>query len=116
MNYKKSLNKIIKRRKARVRAKLFGTVEKPRLSIFKSNRYIYVQLIDDAVGKTVVSASTRSLPVKDKKNFAVSLGEIIAKKAGEKNINSVIFDRGHYKYHGEIKAIAESARKSGLKF
>lgn len=117
MNKQKKFNTIIKRRKARVRAKIFGTAQRPRLSIFKSSRYIYIQLIDDQIGKTVASVSTVSFKdKKDKKNFSVLLGELIAKKAIEKNINSAVFDRGNYKYHGRIKAIAESARKAGLRF
>lgn len=116
MNKKKILNKIKSRRKQRVRAKIFGTADKPRLSIFKSNRYIYIQLIDDQIGKTIASVSDKSFENKnDKKNFPVLLGESIAKQAIEKNIKSAVFDRGSYKYHGQIKTIAESARKAGLK-
>ncbi|MEK7553316.1 MAG: 50S ribosomal protein L18 [Patescibacteria group bacterium] len=110
MNKKKLLNKIRERRKTRVRAKIKGTPEKPRFSIFKSNRYIYAQLIDDSTGKTLVSASKVS-----SKDASASLGEIIGKKSSEKGIKSAIFDRGDYKYHGRVKVIADAARKAGLK-
>ncbi|MCL5004450.1 MAG: 50S ribosomal protein L18 [Patescibacteria group bacterium] len=109
MNKQKTLNQIRQRRKARTRARIFGTVEKPRLSIFKSNRYIYIQMIDDSIGKTIVSVSAES-----SKNAAASLGEAIAKKAVEKGIKKAVLDRGNYKYHGAVKTIAETARKAGL--
>lgn len=102
----KTLNKVKLRRKKRTRAKIHGTVDKPRFSIFRSNKNIYVQLIDDKEGKTLVSAST-----KETKN----LGELISKKASEKGIKKAVFDRGLYKFHGRIKKIAEEARKAGLK-
>lgn len=92
-----------------MRAKIKGTAEKPRLSIFKSNRYIYLQLIDDFSGKTIANASITS-----SKNASASLGEIIAKKAIEGGIKKAVFDRGRYKYHGSVKAVAEAARKAGL--
>ncbi len=110
MNKRKKLNKIRERRKTRVRAKTKGTPEKPRFSIFKSNRYIYAQLIDDSTGKTLVSASKIS-----SKDASTLLGEIIGKKSVEKGIKNAIFDRGDYKYHGRVKAIADAARKTGLK-
>lgn len=110
MNKKKSLNKIRERRKMRVRAKIKGTSEKPRLSIFKSNHYIYAQLIDDSIGKTLVSASKIS-----SKDASALLGENIGKKAAEKEIKNAVFDRGDYKYHGRVKVIADAARKAGLK-
>lgn len=92
-----------------MRAKIRGTAEKPRLSIFKSNRYVYLQLIDDLAGKTLVNASITS-----SKDVSASLGETIAKKAIEKGIKKAVFDRGRYKYHGSVKAVAEAARKAGL--
>ncbi len=92
-----------------MRAKIKGVADKPRLSIFKSNRYIYIQLIDDAVGKTLASAS-----IIYSKGAAKTIGELIAKKAAEKGIKRAVFDRGKYKYHGQIKAVAETARKGGL--
>jgi len=114
---KKSLNKIRKRRACKVRAKILGTGEKPRLSLFRSNKYIYVQLIDDTEGKTLVSTSTYGLKkssTKGKINEAVQLGKIIAEKAKEKSISKVIIDRGRYKYHGRIKAVAESLKENGI--
>ncbi len=119
MNSRKILNKTRKRRKKRSRAKIFGTAERPRLSVFRSNRYTYVQLIDDKIGKTLASASTKELTTNDqrpttKQDSAGKLGELIAKKAVEKGIRKAVFNRGNYKYHGRIKAVAEGARKGGL--
>lgn len=119
MNKKKILNEIRERRTIRSRAKISGTSEKPRLSVFRSNRYDYAQLIDDASGKTLVGVSTRELSKggksKAKKSeTAAKLGELVAKKAAEKGVNKAVFDRGKYKYHGRIKAVAEAARKGGL--
>lgn len=114
---KKKLNLIRLRRKRRTRAKIFGTAEKPRLSVFRSNRYNYAQLIDDKIRKTLISVSTHGLSKggKEKRqDSALKLGESIAKKAVEKGIKKAVFDRGKYKYHGRIKAIAEGARKGGL--
>lgn len=107
------------RRHRRIRAKVIGTKECPRLSVFRSNQHIYVQLIDDNKGQTLVSFS--DLRIKKKKGLtkveiAKQIGSSIAKKALEKKIKKVVFDRGGYKYHGRIKAIAEGARKGGLKF
>jgi large subunit ribosomal protein L18 len=114
---KKKLNLIRLRRARRTRAKIFGTAEKPRFSVFRSNRYTYAQLIDDKAGKTLISVSTHGLPKsgKEKKqDSALKLGELIAQKAIEKGVKKAVFDRGKYKYHGRIKAIAEGARKGGL--
>lgn len=111
----KLLNQKRIRRAKRARAKILGTSVRPRLSIFRSNRYVYVQLIDDTNGKTLISASTFSAK-KEKETSAVeTLGEKIAKKAIDKGIKKAVFDRGKYKYHGKIKAVAEAARKNGLK-
>lgn len=109
MNKRKILNKIKLRRKIRTRAKIKGTAEKPRLSIFKSNRYIYIQLIDDLAGKTIISVSAAN-----SKETPALLGESIAKKAVEKGIKKAVLDRGNYKYHGAVKTVAETARKTGL--
>jgi large subunit ribosomal protein L18 len=115
----KRLNKIRARRKKRVKANIFGTAEKPRLSIFRSNRYTYFQLINDDSKKTLVSGSTRELIDKKQKttkqNSAEKLGELIAKKAVDKGIKKVVVDRGRYKYHGRVKTVAEGAKKGGLK-
>ena len=117
MLVQKVLNKIRDRRKKRVRAGISGTVDHPRMSVFRSNQFCYVQLIDDVEGKTLVSASTKELNHKGTKVSAcVALGELIAKKAQEKGIKKVVFDRGGNKYHGRVKAIAEAARTAGLEF
>lgn len=104
-------------RKKRVRAKIAGTKDIPRLSVFRSNKYIYAQLIDDESQKTLVSAS--SPEVKEKKvkmEVAEIVGETLAKKALKKKIKKVVFDRSGYKYHGRVAALAEGARKGGLEF
>lgn len=112
-----------KRRKRRVRSKIKGTKERPRLCVFRSNKHIYCQLIDDIEHKTLLSASDLELknPKIDKKftkkiGIAFEVGKLIAKKALEKGIKKVVFDRGCYKYHGRVKAVAEGAREGGLKF
>lgn len=114
----KSQNQIRKRRAQRARARIVGTSIRPRLSVFRSNRHIVAQLIDDTEGKTIVSASSYN----DKKNtkqkksdVASSVGEAIAKRAVEKGITKAIFDRGSYKFHGRIQAVCEGARSAGLK-
>ncbi|MCD4724892.1 MAG: 50S ribosomal protein L18 [Bacteroidales bacterium] len=97
-----------------------GTVARPRLTVFRSNKGIYAQLIDDAEGKTLISASSREKGIADKKvpklEQAKLVGQLIAEKAKEAGIENVIFDRNGYLYHGRIKSLAEAARKSGLKF
>lgn len=104
-------------RHKKIRAKVFGTVEMPRLSVFRSNKHIFAQIIDDTKGKTLVSVGDLSIKKKDKKeNLARIVGMELAKLAKEKNIKKIIFDRGGYKYHGRIKALAEGAREAGLKF
>ncbi|MFZ5559626.1 MAG: 50S ribosomal protein L18 [Patescibacteria group bacterium] len=108
------------RRHKRVKAKIKGTVKIPRLCVFRSNKHIYGQLIDDEKGKTLVVASDleikSSRPAGQKSKIANLVGELLAKKALEKKIDKVIFDRGGYKYHGRVKSLAEGARKGGLKF
>ncbi len=104
-------------RAKRVRAKIKGTEAIPRLSVFRSNKYVYVQVIDDEKGKTLVAASEKELKSEgQKQEKAKSLGQLIAKKAIAKKVESVIFDRGSYRYHGRVKQIAEGAREGGLKF
>lgn len=103
------------KRHRRIRAKVKGTAKCPRLAVFKSNQYIYAQLIDDEKRKTLVSLNDTKLKGK-KLERAEKVGEGIAEKAVEKKITKVVFDRSGYKYHGRIKAVAESARKKGLKF
>ena len=107
------------RRHLRVRRKVSGTAERPRLCVFRSNSNIYVQVIDDVAGNTLVSASTLDKEVKTKhanKEAAKEVGALIAKKAKAKKIETVVFDRGGYIYHGIIKELAEAAREGGLKF
>ena len=107
------------RRHLRVRRKISGTAERPRLCVYRSNTNIYVQVIDDVAGNTLVSASTLDKEIKTKhanKEAAKELGALIAKKAKAKNIETVVFDRGGYIYHGVVKELAEAAREGGLKF
>jgi large subunit ribosomal protein L18 len=108
------------RRQSRIRRKVSGTPEKPRLSVFRSLNHIYVQAIDDATGKTLFSASSKDIKGKTKgtgnKDAAKLVGELIASKCKEKGIEAVVFDRGGYIYHGRVKALAEAARSAGLKF
>ena len=107
------------RRHARVRNKISGTAERPRLCVFRSNTNIYAQIIDDVAGNTIVSASTLDKEVKTKKSnveAAKEVGTLIAKRATAKNITNVVFDRGGYIYHGVVKEVAEAAREGGLKF
>ena len=107
------------RRHKRVRTKISGTAERPRLCIYRSNTNIYAQIIDDAQGITLVSASTLDKAVKTKHaniEAAKEVGALIAKRATEKNITEVVFDRGGYIYHGVVKELAEAARENGLKF
>lgn len=106
-------------RRRRVRAKIFGEASKPRLSVFRSARHIWVQVIDDTRGQTLAAASSRELKSKSKKTKreeAFLVGELIAKRSRENGIETVVFDRGGKKYHGRVAQIAEGARKGGLKF
>lgn len=100
-----------------VRKKIFGTAEKPRLSVFKSNKGIYAQLIDDATGHTLAAASSREIG-NSQVNVEVShsVGKKLAEKAADNGINTIVFDRNGYVYHGKIKALADGAREGGLKF
>ncbi len=107
------------RRHARVRTKVSGTAERPRLCVYRSNSNIYAQIIDDVAGNTLVSASTLDKEVKTKKSnieAAKEVGTLIAKRATAKNIKNVVYDRGGYIYHGIIKELAEAAREGGLEF
>ena len=105
-----------KSRAVRSGSKLFGTSDRPRISVFRSNRFTYVQLIDDVSGKTICSASTRALAKKGtgKTSQAEVLGKQIAESALKLGVKSAIFDKRSYKYHGRVKAIAEAARSAGL--
>jgi len=102
--------------KYRVRNKISGTAERPRMSVFRSNKQIYVQIINDLTGKTMVAASSLGMPVMPKKEQAMKVGELIAKKTLEIGISNVVFDRNGYLYHGRVKEVADAARNSGLKF
>ncbi len=102
--------------KYRVRNKISGTAARPRMSVFRSNKQIYVQIIDDLKGTTLVSASSLGLETCPKKEQAAKVGEIIAKKALEAGITTVVFDRNGYLYHGRVKEVADAARNGGLKF
>ena len=107
------------RRHIRVRRKISGTAERPRLCVYRSNTNIYAQIIDDVAGKTLVSASTLEKEVKTKKankEAAKEIGSLIAKRAKEAKISNVVFDRGGYIYHGVVKELAEAARNGGLNF
>lgn len=108
-----------KKRKQRVSRKLFGTKERPRLSVFRSNSFVYGQLIDDESRKTLVDVQSEAKDLhkgRSKIEGAFEAGKKLAEKAKEKKIKEVIFDRGHYKYHGRVKSFAEGAREGGLKF
>lgn len=103
--------------KARVRGKISGTPATPRMTVFRSNKQIYVQIIDDKAGKTLASASSLKFEEKvNKKEQAAKVGELISKNALEAGITSVVFDRNGYLYHGRVKEVADAARKGGLKF
>jgi len=110
------------RRQNRIRKKVAGTSERPRLNVFKSNANIYAQLIDDQAGVTITSASTLDTDIKTalkssgNKEAAKAVGAAVAKKALEKGLKDVVFDRGGYIYHGRIKALADAAREAGLNF
>lgn len=110
------------KRHLRIRKKVSGTAEKPRLSVFRSERHIYVQLIDDTKGHTILSASTLDPELRQRitktynREAAKEVGKLIAQRALAKGINEVVFDRGGFKYHGRIKELADAAREVGLKF
>jgi large subunit ribosomal protein L18 len=102
--------------KFRIRKSVNGTAERPRLSVFRSNKQIYAQIINDLTGNTLVSASSLGMETMPKKEQAAKVGELVAKKAIEAGITSVVFDRNGYLYHGRVKEVAEAARNAGLKF
>ena len=102
--------------KYRVRNKISGTKECPRMSVFRSNKQIYVQIIDDLKGETLASASSLGMEPMPKKEQAAKVGELIAKRAQEAGITTVVFDRNGYLYHGRVKEVADAARNGGLKF
>ena len=102
--------------KYRVRNKVSGVAERPRMSVFRSNKQIYVQIIDDQTGRTLAAASSLGLEAMPKKEQAAKVGEMIAKKAIEAGITTVVFDRNGYLYNGRVKEVADAARNGGLKF
>ena len=110
------------KRKARIRRKLSGTTARPRLTVYKSLKHMYAQIVDDTTGKTIVSVSTGSKALKndvkddDKTAAAKKVGEAIARAAKEKGIEAVVFDRNGFDYHGRVQAVAAAAREAGLKF
>lgn len=117
---KKDKNVVRKKRHARVRTKISGTAERPRLNVYRSNKHIYAQLIDDTNGVTIASASTMDNGVEagstGNTESAAKVGELIAKKGVEKEVKTVVFDRGGYLFHGRVKALADAARENGLEF
>ena len=119
---KESRTKVREKKHLKIRNRFSGTTERPRLAVFRSNNHMYAQIIDDTVGNTLVSASTLQKDVKaelEKTNnvdAAAYLGTVIAKKALEKGITTVVFDRGSFIYQGKIKALADAAREAGLEF
>ncbi len=119
---KKSRSEVRVNKHKKLRNRFSGTAERPRLAVFRSNNHMYAQIIDDTVGNTLVSASTLQKEVKaelektDNVDAAAYLGTVIAKRAIEKGINTVVFDRGGFIYHGKVKALADAAREAGLEF
>ena len=105
-----------KRRVTRIRKKLLATSNRPRLTVYRSNVHIYAQIIDDKKANTLVSASSKEIKATKKMEQAQQVGSLIAKKAIDKKIKEVVFDKGAYKFHGRVKALAESAREGGLQF
>ena len=102
--------------KARIRGRISGTPERPRLCVFRSNKQIYAQVIDDIAGNTLVSASSKGITEGNKSEIAAKVGEAVAKKAIEAGITTVVFDRNGFLFHGRVKSLADGARKGGLNF
>ena len=119
---KESRQEIRAKKHMKIRNRFSGTAERPRLAVFRSNNHVYAQVIDDVAGKTLVSASTLEKDIKaelkntDDIEAATKIGDVVAKRALEKGIKAVVFDRGGYIYHGKVEALAEAARKAGLEF
>lgn len=114
----KTRSELRQARHFRLRKRVSGTTDRPRLAVFRSLNHVYAQIIDDSKGHTICAASTmeKSLKSKGNKEGANKIGELVAKRASEKGIKKVVFDRGGYQYHGVIASLAEAARKSGLEF
>ena len=102
--------------KTRIRGRVSGTAERPRMSVFRSNKQIYVQLIDDVAGTTLVAASSKGIEGGTKSEIAAKVGQLVAQKALEANIQTVVFDRNGFLFHGRVKSLADGARQGGLKF
>lgn len=102
--------------KTRIRGKISGTAQRPRMTVFRSNKQIYVQLVDDLAGTTLVSASSKGIEEGTKTEIAAKVGQAIAKKALEAGVSEVVFDRNGYLFHGRVKSLADAAREGGLKF
>ena len=119
---KESRQKVRAKKHMKIRNRFSGTAERPRLAVFRSNNHVYAQIIDDVAGKTLVSASTLEKDIKaelqntDDIDAASKIGDVVAKRAIEKGIKAVVFDRGGYIYHGKVKALADAAREAGLEF
>ncbi|HJA71636.1 MAG TPA: 50S ribosomal protein L18 [Candidatus Lachnoclostridium stercoravium] len=119
---KQSRSEVRVKKHARLRNRFAGTAERPRLAVFRSNNHMYAQIIDDTVGHTLVAASTVEKAVKEELQYtdnveaAAYIGTLIAKRALEKGISTVVFDRGGFVYHGKVKALADAAREAGLVF
>ena len=117
---KNDRNAVRKKRHSRVRRKISGTAARPRLNVYRSNKHIYAQLIDDINAVTIASASTmdKGFELESKADVAAAakVGELIAKKGQEKDVKTVVFDRGGYLFHGRVKALADAARENGLEF
>ena len=119
---KESRQKSREKKHLRIRNRFSGTAERPRLAVFRSNNHMYAQVIDDVAGKTLVSASTLEKDIKsalkatDNVDAAAYIGDVVAKRAMEKGIKAVVFDRGGYIYHGKVAALADAARNAGLEF
>jgi large subunit ribosomal protein L18 len=112
-------DKIARKKKIqkKIRSRISGTAQKPRLAVFRSNKAIYAQLIDDVAGRTIAAASSRGIKDKMKKTeMAASVGKMIAEKAAAAGVTTCVFDRSGYLYHGRVKALADNAREGGLKF
>lgn len=121
MNHEKAIGKQRSRRRFRVRKSVRGTSERPRLSVFRSHKHVYVQVIDDEAGRTLAAASTSEKSVRDgafggNKDAAKRIGKVVAERALAAGVTKVCFDRREYKYHGRVAALAEGAREAGLQF
>lgn len=103
-------------RHARIRAKVSGTADKPRLAVYRSNKYVYAQLIDDVAGTTLFAADSRAYTGKNKQECGNEVGKTLAEQATKKGVTQAVFDRGGFQYHGAVKAVADGARDGGLEF